>query len=266
MSAIFHWQFDPILVSIGGISVHWYGVLFATAFMSGYWIVQRICRDEGQTQLDLDNLLFYIMGGTILGARLAHCLIYDPEFYLTHPLNILKIWEGGLASHGGAVGLLLGLWLYARALPLPSLLWLTDRIAIPSALGGMLVRCANFLNSEIVGNPTNGSWGVVFEAVDELPRHPVQLYEAAAYLLIFLSLLAVYRRYGKNTPHGLLTGIFFASVFAARFVLEYFKTPQAAYEEGFSISVGQWLSVPFCVAGLGLIAYALRSPRQALGK
>ncbi len=262
MHGILHWQFDPILLAVGGISIHWYGVLFAAAFMAGYWIVMRICQYEGQTHLDLDNLLFYIMGGTIIGARLAHCLIYDPGFYLSHPLSILKIWEGGLASHGGVVGLLLALWLYARRYRLPSLLWLTDRIAIPAALGGMLVRCANFLNSEIVGNPTNGDLGVVFVAVDNLPRHPVQLYEAATYLLIFLVLLAIYQRAGKNTPHGLLTGIFLASVFLARFLLEYFKTPQAAYETGFTVSVGQWLSVPFCMIGLGLVAYAVRSPRR----
>lgn len=262
MHSILHWQFDPILLSAGSISIHWYGVLFASAFMAGYWVIMRICRYEGQTQLDLDNLLFYIMGGTIIGARLAHCLIYDPGFYLSHPLSILKIWEGGLASHGGAVGLLVALWLYARRYRLPSLLWLIDRIAIPAALGGMLVRCANFLNSEIVGNPTNGEWGVVFMAVDNLPRHPVQLYEAATYLLIFLVLLAIYRRGGKNTPHGLLTGIFFASVFLARFALEYFKTPQATYETGFTVSVGQWLSVPFFMIGLGLVAYALRPSRK----
>lgn len=256
MPSIFHWQFDPVLFSIGGLSIRWYGLLFAVAFLSGYWMVKQLCEREGQCHLDLDNLLFYIMGGMIIGARLAHCLIYDPAFFLSNPLEILKIWKGGLASHGGAVGMLLGLWLYSRRHRLPSLLWLTDRIAIPAAFGAMLVRCANFLNSEIVGNPTDGSWGVVFERVDALPRHPAQLYEAAAYLLIFLVLLAVYRRHGKNTPYGLLTGIFFASVFLARFALEYFKTAQAAYEAGFSISVGQWLSVPFFVIGLGLIANA----------
>lgn len=128
----------------------------------------------------------------------------------------------------------------------------------------MLVRCANFLNSEIVGNPTDGSWGVVFERVDAVPRHPVQLYEATAYLVIFLILLTVYRRYGRHTPHGLLTGIFFASVFLARFVPEYFKTAQAAYETGFGVSVGQWLSVPFFVVGVGLVVYALRSSRQVM--
>ena len=267
MSSILHWQFDPILFSIGGISLHWYGLLFATAFIIGYWMVKRMGEHEGQTHLDWDNLLFYIMGGTLTGARLVHCFLYEPERFLADPVAILKIWEGGLASHGGVLGLLLGLWLYSRRYRLPSLLWLTDRIAIPAALGGMLVRCANFLNSEIVGNPTNGSWGVVFEAVDAVPRHPVQLYEATAYLVIFLVLLSVSRRYGRHTPHGLLTGIFFASVFLARFVLEYFKTAQAAYETGFSsVSVGQWLSVPFFVVGVGLVVYVLRSPRQVMGR
>jgi prolipoprotein diacylglyceryl transferase len=262
MPGILYWHFDPILLSIGPLSIRWYGLLFAIAFLFGYWFMTRVCKAENQTRLDLDNLLYYLMGGIILGARLAHCLIYDPAYYLSHPLDILKIWEGGLASHGGAVGGLLGLWLYSRHHALPSLLWLIDRITLPAMFGGALVRCANFLNSEIVGNPTDGTWGVVFESVDALPRHPVQLYEATAYLVIFLILLTVYRRYREATPHGLLTGIFFASVFFTRFVLEYFKTPQAAYESGFSVSVGQWLSVPFLLGGVALAAYALRSSRR----
>lgn len=263
-SAILHWQFDPILLSFGGINIHWYGVIFGLAFLCGYHLFKWICQREGRHELDLENLPLYVMGGTIIGARLAHCLIYDPVYFLSHPLNILKIWEGGLASHGGAVGLLLVLWLYARSHSL-SWLWLTDRVAIPAALGGALVRGANFLNSEIIGNPTDGSWGVVFQAVDSLPRHPVQLYEATAYVLIFVTLLTLYWHNGRNTPKGLLTGGFLVGVFLARFLLEFFKTPQAAYEMGFSITMGQWLSVPFFVIGLGLIAHVFHT-RQPIRK
>ena len=256
---IVHWDFDPILLSIGSFSIHWYGLLFALAFIAGYHIMQLITKAEGRTDLDLDTLLYYIMGGTIVGARLAHCLFYDPTYYLSHPLDIFKIWEGGLASHGGAVGLILALYFYAKRYDV-SFLWLTDRIAIPSALGGAMVRLANFLNSEIVGNPTHSNWGVIFEKVDELPRHPVQLYESFAYIMIFAWLVKVYLRYGKNTPYGLLTGMFLTSVFSVRFILEFFKTPQAAYEAGNFISVGQWLSIPFIIVGIVLIQRAKRAP------
>jgi prolipoprotein diacylglyceryl transferase len=217
---------------------------------------------EGRTDVDLDNLLFYIMGGIIIGARLVHCLIYEPERYLPHPLDIFKIWEGGLASHGGVIGLLIAMGIYIHRNPV-NLLWLLDRIAVPSALGGAFVRIGNFLNSEIVGNPTDGSWGVIFEAVDQIPRHPVQLYESASYFIIFAILLTVYKRFGKYTPYGLLTGLFFALVFTARFILEIFKTPQAEYEAGFAITVGQWLSVPFILIGIALIVYALRQGKPS---
>ena len=123
-----------------------------------------------------------------------------------------------------------------------------------------MVRLANFLNSEIVGNPTHSNWGVIFEKVDELPRHPVQLYESFAYIMIFAWLVKVYLRYGKNTPYGLLTGMFLTSVFSVRFILEFFKTPQAAYEAGNFISVGQWLSIPFIIVGIVLIQRAKRAP------
>lgn len=255
---IIHWNFDPILISLGPLHVRWYGIIWALAFIFGQQFIDWVYRREGRPSGESDQLLLYTIGGTILGARLAHCLIYDPAFYLANPITILKIWEGGLASHGGAVGMLLALWLYARRFAVPSYLWLLDRVAIPAALGGALIRFANFLGSQIVGRPTSGTWGVVFDAVDSLPRHPVQLYESAAYLFIFGSLLAAYLRNGARTPHGLLTGVFFVGVFLARIALEFLKMPQAAYEANFSFTVGQWLSVPFLFAGLSLIVYAAR--------
>lgn len=198
--------------------------------------------------------MLYSLGGTILGARLVHCIFYDPTYYLSNPLAILRIWEGGLASHGGVVGMLLGLWLGHRTFEQSqSFLWLLDRAAIPAAFGAVLVRVANFLNSEIVGNPTSGNWGVVFDLIDQLPRHPVQLYEAGSYLLIGIFLLTVYRGFGKTTPHGLLFGGFMLLVFLARIALECFKVPQAAYELGNAFSVGQYLSLPFVILGTILI-------------
>ena len=152
---IWHWQFDPIALHVGPLQLHWYGVLFALAFVLGQQLLAWCYRREGYDSQALDGLMPWALIGTVLGARLAHCLIYDPAYYLSQPLAILRVWEGGLASHGGALGLMLALWLYSRRHPQPGFAWLLDRIALPAALGGALVRCANFLNSEILGRPMN---------------------------------------------------------------------------------------------------------------
>lgn len=261
---ILHWRFDPILFQLGPLAVRWYGLLFVGGFYAGLMMIQRIFRAEGRDPVQAERLFMYALLGTVVGARLAHCLFYEPAYYLAHPLAILRIWEGGLASHGGVAGLVLGVWWGWRRLdPRPPFLWLLDRVAIPGAFVAICIRVANFLNSEIVGLPTSGGWGVVFESVDAVPRHPAQLYEAAAYLLIFGILVALYRRFGRGTPHGLLTGVLLALVFAARIAVEFVKTPQAAYEAGQAFTVGQWLSVPFVLLGVAIAVRALRAPRPA---
>lgn len=257
---LIHPQFDPIAVSLGPLAVRWYGLMYLLGFVLFMLLGQRrLAQSRGVfTAKMLDDLLFYGVLGVILGGRLGYVLFYKPGDYLADPLAILRVWEGGLASHGGALGLMLALWLYSRRHPQPGFAWLLDRIALPAALGGALVRCANFLNSEILGRPTGGDWGVVFTAIDPLPRHPVQLYEAGAYLLIAALLWTVYRRHGRATPSGLLAGLFLLTVFAARALLETLKTPQAAYETGFAVSVGQWLSLPLMALGLWLVWRAKR--------
>ena len=254
---LFHWNFNPIFLAIGPLSIRWYGILFVGAFFTGQMILARIFKAEDLPRINADRLLMYALIGTITGARLVHCLFYDPQYYLSNPMAILRIWEGGLASHGGAMGMLFGLWLGGRTArpPLP-FLWLVDRVAIPAAFGAVFVRIANFLNSEIVGTPTSGHWGVVFESVDALPRHPVQLYEAAAYLIISVILLLVYRRLGSRTPPGLLFGWFLLLVFSARIAAEFFKVPQASYESGNVFSVGQYLSLPFVFLGIALVLWS----------
>jgi prolipoprotein diacylglyceryl transferase len=262
---LLHWKFDPILFSLGPLSIRWYGLLFVGAFITGQAVLARIFRNEGVPPEHAQRLLMYALLGTIIGARLAHCLFYDPQYYFANPLAILRIWEGGLASHGGVVGMLVGLWLGSRVLqPRLPFLWLVDRIAIPAALGAVFVRVANFLNSEIVGVPTSGGWGVVFESVDVLPRHPVQLYEAVGYLVIAAVLLVGYRRLERRTPHGLLFGWFMVLVFAVRVAAEFFKLPQAAYEAGQLFSVGQWLSLPFVVFGLAMVFWSKTHPVSGL--
>ncbi len=249
------WNADPDLVTVGSITIRWYGVLFAAAFLIGFQIMRRIYDREGRPPEELDRLFLHMLVGIVIGARLGHCLFYDPLYYLAHPADIFKIWEGGLSSHGGAAGILASLLLFTRG-PGPGFLWLADRIVMPLALGAAFIRVGNFMNSEIVGTPTAGSWGVVFERVDMLPRHPVQLYESAAYGAVFAVLLLMYGRHGGRLRAGMLTGTFLSLVFSARFALEFFKTPQAAYEAAYAISVGQLLSIPFIVAGFLLIARA----------
>ena len=255
-SAAFHWHPDPVLVSFGPVAIRWYGLFFAAAFLAGYWVMAQTYRREGRDPSALDTLLMYMLIGTLIGARLGHVIFYDPQYYLAHPLDIVKVWEGGLASHGGAAGILIALLLYTRKPGRPSYLWLLDRVVIPTALGGCFIRMGNFFNSEIVGTPTSGWWAVVFDRVDPVPRHPVQVYEAFAYLLIFVVLVLVYVRQPWVHRDGLLLGLFFTLVFSARFLLEFVKTPQASYEAGYVLTVGQLLSVPFILIGIALVVRA----------
>ena len=188
------WNVDPDIVHVGPITIRYYGILFALSFFLGYNILRSIFRRESKPESDLETLLTVMMAGTIAGARIGHCLLYDPVYYLTNPLKILMIWEGGLASHGGAIGILLALFLYSRKRPEQPYLWILDRIVIAVALAGLFIRVGNFFNSEILGIPTDLPWAIVFDRIDSVPRHPAQLYEAIAYGSIFVGL---YRLYGK---------------------------------------------------------------------
>lgn len=262
--AYIYWNVSPELFHLGPLVVRWYGVFFAVLFMIGYWIVRWEYQVEGKDLSSLDPLLIYMVAGAVIGARLGHCFFYEPRFYLGHPLEILEIWHGGLASHGGAIGILVALYFYTRRRPGQPYLWLLDRIVVPTALGGGIIRLGNLFNSEIIGTPTHVPWAFVFLRVDRVPRHPAQLYEAVAYFIIFLGLLSVYRRLRSNTPHGLLLGLFLVTVFVARFLIEFVKQRQAAYGHNLPLSVGQWLSLPFIVAGILLLWRATRArPRRA---
>ena len=259
-STIIHWAFDPIAFRIGPLALHWYGMLWALAFIQGEFIARRQLKAAGCSDVDVSSLTAFALLGTIVGARLVHCFFYDPGYYLAHPLKILAVWEGGLASHGGAIGLIAAVaWGTRRFAHGAPLLTLLDVTALPAAIGSALIRCANFLNSEILGVPTSGAWGVVFESVDKLPRYPVQLYEAFSYALIAIVLWALARRSGIWARRGELTGWYLALAFGARAVVEIWKTPQAVYEAGQVITVGQWLSVPFVVLGAWMIWRARRN-------
>lgn len=257
----FIWDVGPELLNAGPVTIRWYGLLFATAFFLGFLYMRYVFQRENKPVESLDSLLIYMMVSTIVGARLGHCLFYEPGYYLSNPIEILKVWRGGLASHGAAIGILTGMYLYSKKQRKQPYLWLIDRVVIPISLAGCLIRLGNFFNSEIIGIPTEKSWGVVFTRIDNLARHPAQLYESVSYLLIFLFLNATYRRLGEKTPRGLMLGLFLVLVFTARFLIEIVKVRQAAFAEGLPLSMGQLLSIPAVLAGMFLLYSAWTKPR-----
>lgn len=259
--AFIYWDVSPVLVQLGPVTIRWYGLFFAVLFAIGYLIVRWQFRVEHKDESSLDTGLAYMIAGTIIGARLGHCLFYEPGYYLRHPIEILEVWKGGLASHGGAVGILVALYFYSRRRPDQPYLWALDRVVVPTALGGCMIRLGNLFNSEILGVPARVPWAFVFVRVDPVPRHPAQLYESLAYLAVFVVLMLVYLHFREKTPRGLLLGLFFASVFSFRFLIEFVKERQASYETGFALSVGQWLSIPFVLVGAVLVWRALAKKR-----
>lgn len=246
---------DPVALTLGPVSLRWYGILFAGGFIAGYFIMHYMFRRKHYNTEDLDRLLLYIFAGTVIGARLAHCFIYEPDFYLAHPLEIVKVWKGGLASHGGTLGVVIAIWFFARKNRF-TFLEVADMLCIPVSLVCVLIRTGNFINSEILGVPTHADYGVIFAAIGEnFPRHPVQLYEAFAYLLIFIIITSVYFLW-KKCPRGFILGLLLFLVFGSRFALEPFKVEQADYSTGIILSVGQLLSIPFVITGAVLMFYA----------
>jgi prolipoprotein diacylglyceryl transferase len=255
---IIPWNVDPEIFRIGNFAVRWYGLLFASGFVFGYYIMKKIFKNEGFGDATLDRLTVYVAIGTIVGARLGHCFFYEPAYYLARPVEILKIWHGGLASHGAAIGILLALWLFARKERKP-FIWAIDRVVIVVALAGALIRLGNLMNSEIYGVETTLPWGFVFLRNGETaPKHPTQIYEALAYLITFGLLMRIYwKNLGKQKP-GLLFGIFLMIVFGFRFFVEYIKEDQVAFEAGMKLNMGQWLSIPLVLAGIAILIWAYR--------
>lgn len=244
------WSVDPILVQLGPLTIHWYGVLFACGIWFGAEILKRQLMQEQRDVALIDQLFVPMIVGIIVGARLMHCLAYEPEYYLAHPLQILYVWQGGLASHGGGLGAILAtLWVCKRQRV--SLWYLLDRLAVPTLFFGACVRFGNLMNSEILGVPTELPWGMVFTRVDGLARHPAQLYEALAYSLLALGLWQARTRTFKVA--GRQFGWFLLAVFSVRLLVEAVKVEQAAYVPMVPLTVGQLLSLPFMAVGLWLI-------------
>ncbi len=274
------WNVDPVALSLGPLQVRWYGICWAVGFLLGYLLMGKVYKKEKMPEGSLDMLLVYMLVSTVVGARIGHCLFYEPEYYLSKPWEMLKIWEGGLASHGGAIGILIGLWLYVRRFNKKTekkkgekthitYLWILDRIVIAVCLVGALIRLGNVFNSEIYGTPTTLPWGFVFVRGSEqffdsngelLPCHPTGLYEAFFCLVAMALLLWMYfkRDLGDKRP-GLMFGTFLVIIFGSRIGIEFLKNVQVAFEKNMTLDMGQWLSVPFVVVGIVMIVWSLRA-------
>ncbi|MCD7969396.1 MAG: prolipoprotein diacylglyceryl transferase [Alistipes sp.] len=266
------WDFNPTLFSIGSVEIRYYSVTWMLTFLIGMWMFEKFVRQDGYPDKVFNSVFWFGFLSTIIGARLGHCLFYEPEYYLSDPIKIFYIRQGGLASHGAAVGLLLGLWMFSRKNKIPYI-WSLDRIMLPVTVGGGLVRLGNLMNSEIYGSPTSLPWGFEFirdprwwQPVAEggsgaLPVHPTQIYEAICYFITFGILVWLfYKRDAGHKRPGLVFGVGLIGVFLSRFFIEFIKNPQEAFEADMSLLMGQWLSIPFIVAGIWLTVRALRRP------
>jgi len=273
LSSIF-WNIDPEIFHIGGFGLRYYTLCFMFGFFLSYIILLKIFTKEGKSQDLLDKLTIYIFIGTVLGARLGHCLFYEFSYYKDHLLEMIlpiRYINGhltftgyqGLASHGGAIGNIIALSLYCRKNKI-NFWWVGDRLVIVTALTGALIRTGNFFNSEIIGRPSDLPWAVVFARVDNVSRHPAQLYEAIGYLLIFILLLTLYKQ-GKHQKPALLFGVFLVTVFGLRFIVEFLKENQESFENSMTFNMGQLLSIPFVLIGLYLI-FRNKANQADLGK
>jgi phosphatidylglycerol:prolipoprotein diacylglycerol transferase len=260
---IIPWNPNPEIFRIGFFAIRWYGLLFASSFLFGYIIMRKMFENEGLDDIVLDRLTIYMAVGTIVGARLGHCFFYEPASYLKHPLEILMVWRGGLASHGAAIGILISLWLFKRK-EKKGYAWILDRIAVVVALAGFFIRMGNLMNSEIYGVETTVPWGFVFLRYHEVaPKHPTQIYEGLTYLFIFFLLYRMYWHKKGQVYQGLLISIFLILVFTARFFIEFVKEPQEVWEKtmkmDFGINMGQALSIPFILLGIAGLIWCLKN-------
>jgi phosphatidylglycerol---prolipoprotein diacylglyceryl transferase len=257
------WDMDPAVLVLGPIEIRWYGLFFALGFFLGFLIMAQFYRREERPLENLSELCLYLMLGTIIGARLGHVFLYQPDYFLSHPWEIPMIWRGGLASHGGFVGVLIALHLYLKRHRDMTFLELADRLAIPCVLAAALIRVGNFFNSEIIGMPSNLPWAVVFARVDNIPRHPAMLYEAATYFLVFCALYVAYWKTVIIPFPGRVFGTALTTCFLARFLIEFVKENQVLFESRLPLNIGQLLSIPFMLLGVYLI-YSSRITSKAL--
>ena len=271
------WNVDPALFTVFGREIRWYGLCGVIGLIVAVYIVQRIFKREDLPEKWFDSLFIYMIVGIIAGARLGHCLFYEPAYYLANPLEMLKVWEGGLASHGGVIGIIIAVWLYSRKITKLSMLWTFDRVMVPTGFTAAMIRLGNLMNHEIYGGPTDQPWGFRFitnihywmqgaEPIYSEPSHPTQIYEALAYLVVFGITMYLYFKTDAKDRKGLITGVGILIIFLFRFFVEYVKNEQVpsevAMRESTGLILGQWLSIPFIIWGIWLIVNALRKPPE----
>lgn len=260
-----HWHVDPVFFHIGSLAIRWYSLLFVSGFILGWYMLREFMHKEGVPERVLDPLLYTMLIATIVGARLGHCLFYQPDYYLGSWKGFLEIfmpWKGGLASHGAAIAILLSIWWYSKKYGKSNdidFLWVMDHLCIVVAFAGCLIRCGNLFNSEIYGDVTSLPWGFIFERNGETePKHPTQLYEALSYLILGLSMLLIYNKRLDKTYRGFFFGFFLVGCFGMRFIIEFIKEPQVGFEETMALDMGQLLSIPFILAGIALLVWSGR--------
>lgn len=271
------WDVNPELFSLFGREIRWYGLLWVIGLIVAVYIVQRIFDKEKLPQKWFDSLFVYMMLGIILGARLGHCLFYEPAYYLANPIEILKIWEGGLASHGGVIGIIIAVWLYSKKVTKKSMLWTFDRVIVPTGFTAALIRLGNLMNHEIYGGVTDQPWGFRFieninawkagaPPIFSEPSHPTQIYEAIIYFIVFFVTMYLFWKTDAKKKQGLILGIAMIMIFLSRFFIEYIKKVQVDSEllmrENTGLILGQWLSIPFIFWGIWLIWNAMRKPKE----
>lgn len=266
-----HWHVDPVLFHIGKFGLRWYSLLFVSGFILGWFIFKWFFKKEGIDEKLLDPLLYTLLIGTIVGARLGHCLFYQPDYYLGSLKGFLEIfmpWKGGLASHGGAIALIIAMiWFAARYGKKYNFdfVWIMDHLAIAVAFAAAFIRLGNLFNSEIYGNITSLPWGFIFDLEGETePKHPTQLYESLSYLLLGIFLILLYKFKLSKTFRGTYIGIFLIICFGMRFLIEFIKEPQVAFEESMALNMGQLLSIPFVLLGIGFLIYAYIRKQPAM--
>ncbi len=269
-----NWNPDPEIINIFGFSLRYYGILFVGGLILCIYILGWIFKREKIPSENLEKLSIYGMIGILAGARLGHCLFYEPSYYLSHPLEMILpisfppdggiklIGYQGLASHGGVLGLLIALCFYSRKTK-HSMIDTIDLIAVVAGLSFGFIRLGNFMNSEIIGIPTTKPWGVIFERVDNVPRHPAQLYEAISYFIIFAIMMILYKIMRDRLKNGFFFGLGSVLFFAARFIIEFVKEDQVGFEDGMTFNMGQLLSLPYIVVGIGFIIYGLRRTKSS---
>ena len=257
------WDVNPMLID-SFVKVRWYGLMFAIGFLVGYKIVDKMFKKEGVPADWIDKCLLWVVGATIIGARLGHVFFYAWDQYKDDPIKILYIWEGGLASHGGTIAIIIAVLLFSIITTKRSPLWTFDRLVIPIAFVGALIRIGNLMNSEIFGHATDLPWGFMFVRSAEWHYfyegqacHPTQIYESLCYLALFGLLMWMYWKKNAQNRPGLIFGVFLTLLFTARFLIEYVKNPQEEFERDMILNMGQLLSLPFILLGIGLIIYAM---------